>query len=102
MNLQLVYPAKRTEGHKREDLQGIPNKNGKFSGYFLLALLESKGVVSEKYACFTEETLSEVWVEKVATLSTRSWFTIEDTRKIESDEEFNEVLTFLRQKGILE
>ena len=101
MNLQLVYPN-RLEGHKKEDLQGIPNKHNEFSGYYLLAVAESQSVIPEKYACFTDSSMGQVWIEKIATVTSKKWFTIEDTRRVDDDEEFDKVLNFLKEKKILD
>lgn len=108
MNLELLYPA-REEGFKTEDPKGIPNKNGAFSGYYLLAMVRSCLVTSvgrsttiDRYVCFSDETFSNVWIEKLTIFKARKWFVFEDTIKIESDEEFNEVLNFLKNKKILD
>ena len=101
MNFQLSYPE-RVEGFKDRDLKGIPNKHNQFSGYYLIAIVQNGSLIKERYVCFTDASLTQVWIEKVTAISSRAWFTVEDLRKIDDDIEFNEVLNFLRDKKILD
>lgn len=108
MNLDLIYPSQQ-EGFSFDNLQGIPNKAGQFSGYYLISLIRSyftttSGARSsvDRYVCFTNETKDQVWIEKLSFFNHKKWIVFEDTVKIDNNEEFNEVLSFLKERKILE
>ena len=106
MNLELLHPADGQFDFKK--IQGIPNKHGEFSGYLLIAMVRSYLSVGsgkttvDRYVCFTDETYNQVWIEKLTIFRPRRWFAFEDTIKIEDEEEFNELLDFLKEKEILD
>lgn len=107
MNLRLLYPHD-SEGFSHRDLKAIPNQHNQESGYYLIAMLASymtssaSSTTLDRYVCFTNQQKDQVWIEKLGILRAKRWFVFEDTRKIESDEEWNEVFTFLKTRKILE
>jgi hypothetical protein len=106
MNLELTHPEQGKFDPK--NLPAIPNKNSQFSGYFLLAMARSYMSVGsgkttvDRYVCFTNENGDQVWIEKLSLFRPRRWFAFDDTVKIESDEEFDELLKFFVDEGILD
>jgi hypothetical protein len=106
MNLELAYPDRGKFNPK--ELPAIPNKGGQFSGYYMLAMARSYLSVGsgkttvDRYVCFTNEVGDQVWIEKLSIFRPRQWFAFDDTVKIESDEEFNELLNFFVNEGILD
>lgn len=106
MNLELLYPS--DEKFEFKKIQGIPNKFGEFSGYYLLAMARSYMKVGlgkttvDRYVCFTNEKYDEVWIEKLSIFRPRKWLAFEDTIKIDDDDEFSEILNFFKQKKILD
>lgn len=107
MNLKLIYPHD-SEGVDFNKIKAIPNQHNTFSGYYLIAIAASQlgsGAQShtiDRYVCFTNEQKDQVWIEKLGILRPKKWFVFEDTRKIESDEEWQEVFNFLKERKILE
>jgi hypothetical protein len=100
MNLALIYPLKKP--YDFDNLIGIPNKNGEFSGYYLLAIAESIGLFSDHYICFTNVDRNNVWIEKASIVSNKDWFCFDDLVKIKDEEEFNLVHSFLVKESILD
>lgn len=102
--LALLYPALRNSfGFNPKQLRAIPTKSGNDSGYLLIAIIGTVGrLPGDKYACFTNQNGSEVWIERLSILSHKEWFCFDDLTKIDNNEEFNEVLNFLKHKKILD
>ena len=102
MSLDLIYPAKGTKVNY-ENLPVFPNKHGQASGYYLLAVVSDKHhYTSEKYVCFTDHTMGSVWIEKVSSLAASKWLAMDETVRIEDDDEFSRVFNYLQEQGILE
>jgi hypothetical protein len=107
MNLRLLYPHD-LEGFSFANLKAIPNKHNHESGYFLIAMIASQmsgpiaSTTLDRYVCFTNQRLDEVWIEKLGILRSKKWFVFEDTRKIDNDEEWNSIYSFLKERKILE
>ena len=106
MNLELTYP--KTTPVDFSQLQALPNKDSQFSGYYILAFARSvlkserASTTIDRYVCFTNTTRDQVWIEKLGVIRARDWFAFEDTRKIESDDEWMEVFKFLKAQNILD
>jgi len=108
MNLELSYPHTQV-GFDVKDLKAIPNKNNEASGYYLIAFVRSymntgkgRSTTMDRYICFTNEERDNVWIEKLTIFRPRQYLAFDDTIKIEDDEEWTEVLNFLRERKILE
>ena len=108
MNLELLYPSQQ-EGFDFSNLKALPNKHQEFSGYYLIAFLRSymntgkgRSTTLDRYVCFTNEQRDNVWIEKLTIFRPRNYLVFDDTIKIEDDEEWNEVLSFLKERKILE
>lgn len=104
MKLNLTHPLDGIFDPSK--IVGIPNKHSQFSGYYLLGMAETVlsggGIAVDRYVCFTNIEKDQVWIEKLTHLRVRGWFVIEDTVKIEDDEEFNLLLQFFKEKNILD
>jgi len=107
MNLKLIYPHD-LESVDFSKIKAIPNKDNQSSGYYLIAIAASQlgsnlqSHTIDRYICFTNEQRDQVWIERLGILRAKKWFVFEDTRKIENDEEWQEIFNFLKQKKILE
>jgi hypothetical protein len=108
MNLELLYPHQQ-EGFDLTNLKALPNKHNEPSGYYMIAFIRSymstgqgRSTTVDRYLCFTNEERDNVWIEKLSIFRPRNYLVFDDTIKIEDDEEWNEVLTFLKKRKILE
>ena len=98
MNLKL-----RSLFDRKKGLPEIPSRHNSKSGYYLIALLESKTIYrSEKYACFTNDAHDKVWIERLKTIQSNMWVSFEDLEVIDNEEEFQSVSKFLSEKNILD
>jgi hypothetical protein len=109
MKLALHYPDHSVGFDIKKDLRKLPNKYGQWSGYYMLAFLSSyfttaNGATNtiDRYVCFTNEIGDQVWIEKLGIIRAQKWFAFDDTRKIDNDEEFNNIYNFLKERKILE
>jgi len=107
MNLELTYPDPNKEFDLTE-LPAIPNKHQEESGYLLIAMVRSYLKTSvakttlDRYVCFTNYDRDQVWIEKLTILRAKRWFAIDDTKKIEDNEEHKELLRFLMNSKVLD
>lgn len=77
----------------------IPLKSLNPSGYDLIAEVHS---TFDVYVAFTNEEKSEVWIEKKHKLQNPGRIFMDDLVKIEDDEEFNKIHSFLIKQGLLD
>lgn len=94
--MKLLYP---NDGIIKYPLPGIPNRLGQDTGYKFIAMVADG---TDAYVCFSNENMDQIWIEKFSNIQAIGQFHFGMLRRIEDENEFSAVFTFLIEKEILD